>query len=71
MEDVRSIQKTGTKEAGGKLERSRTSGSGYVLLRPAGYPLKSDFQDNPEVDDPRLYGVYGRSQWNGELGVRA
>jgi len=67
LEDVRSIQKTGTKEAGGKLERSRTSGARYVLLRPAGYPLKSVFQDNPEVDDPRLFERYAREQWYGEL----
>lgn len=67
IEDVRSIQKTGTKELGGKLERSRTSGARYVLLRPAGYPLKSVFQDYPEVDDPRLFERYAREQWYGEL----
>jgi AAA family ATPase len=64
---VRSIQKTGTKEHGGKLERSRSSGARYVLLRPAGYPLKSVFQDYPEVADPRLFERYAREQWYGEL----
>lgn len=67
IKDVRSIQKTGTKELGGKLERSRTSGARYVLLRPAGYPLKSVFQDYPEVADPRLFERYAREQWYGEL----
>ena len=67
VKSVRSIQKTGTKEPGGKLERSRTSGARYVLLRPAGYPLKSVFQDYPEVDDPRLFERYAREQWYGEM----
>lgn len=67
IKDVRSIQKTGTKELGGKLERSRTSGARYLLLRPAGYPLKSVFQDYPEVADPRLFERYAREQWYGEL----
>jgi AAA family ATPase len=64
---VRSIQKTGTKEVGGKVERSRTSGARYVLLRPAGYPLKSVFQDYPEVADARLFERYAREQWYGEV----
>jgi len=64
---VRSIQKTGVKEVGGRLERTRTSGARYVLLRPAGYPLKSVFQDYPEVADPRLFERYAREQWYGEL----
>lgn len=64
---MRSIQKTGVKEVGGKLERTRTSGARYVLLRPAGYPLKSVFQDYPEVSDPRLFERYAREQWYGEL----
>ncbi|MHC1630823.1 MAG: AAA family ATPase [Methanotrichaceae archaeon] len=65
--NVRSIQKTGTKELGGKPGRARTDGARYILLRPAGYPLKSVFQDSPVVSDPRLFERYAREQWYGEV----
>ncbi len=64
---MRSIQKTGTKELRGKLDNSRISGAKYVLLRPAGYPLKSLFQDSPEVSNSRLFERYAREQWYGEV----
>ena len=63
---MRSIQKSGTKELGTKLKKSRTDGSRYVLLRPMGYPLKSVFQDSPEVSNPVLFERYAREQWYGE-----
>jgi AAA family ATPase len=37
-----------------------------VLLRPAGYPLKSLFQEHPTVSDPKLFELYAREQWFGE-----
>ncbi|MBN1323314.1 MAG: AAA family ATPase [Methanotrichaceae archaeon] len=64
---VRSIQKTGTKGHGGKLDRSGTTGARYLLLRPAGYPLKSLFQEYPVVSEPRLFERYAREQWYGEV----
>ncbi len=64
---MRSIQKTGTKELGGKLDNGRMSGAKYVLLRPAGYPLKSLFQDSPEVSNTHLFELYAREQWYGEV----
>jgi len=48
------------------LDRSRAKGAKYVLLRPAGYPLKSLFQEHPMVSDPRLFELYAREQWFGE-----
>jgi AAA family ATPase len=63
---VRSIQKSGTKVQGGKLDRNRAAGARYVLLEPAGYPLKSFFQESPIVSDPKLFELYAREQWDGE-----
>jgi len=63
---VRSIQKSVTKGQGGKLERARATGARYILLRPAGYPLKSLFQEYPVVSDPKLFELYAREQWYGE-----
>jgi AAA family ATPase len=37
-----------------------------VLLRPAGYPLKSIFQEHPVVSDPKLFERYAQEQWFGE-----
>ncbi len=63
---MRSIQKSGVKGQGGKLERNKATGARYILLRPAGYPLKSVFQEYPVVSDPRLFELYAREQWYGE-----
>jgi AAA family ATPase len=64
---VRSIQKSGTKGQGGKLDRGKAIGARYLLLRPAGYPLKSLFQEYPTVSDPKLFELYAREQWDGEV----
>jgi len=37
-----------------------------VLLRPAGYPLKSLFMEYPSVSDLKLFELYAREQWLGE-----
>jgi AAA family ATPase len=63
---VRSIQKSGAKAQGSKLDRGRATGAKYVLLRAAGYPLKSLFQEYPVVSDPKLFELYAREQWYGE-----
>jgi AAA family ATPase len=63
---VRSIQKSGTKGHGGKLDRSKATGAKYLRLRPAGYPLKSLFQEYPVVSEPKLFELYAREQWYGE-----
>ncbi len=38
-----------------------------MLLRPAGYPLKSTFQESPVVSDPVLFERYAKEQWYGEF----
>jgi len=63
---VRSIQKSGIKGQGGKLDKNKATGARYVLLEPAGYPLKSFFQESPTVSDPKLFELYAREQWYGE-----
>jgi AAA family ATPase len=63
---VRSIQKSGTKGHGSKLDRSKATGAKYLRLRPAGYPLKSLFQEYPVVAEPKLFELYAREQWYGE-----
>ena len=37
-----------------------------MLLRPAGYPLKSVFQEHPVVSDYKLFERYAQEQWYGE-----
>lgn len=63
---MRSIQKSGNKVLGGKLNSNKATGAKYVLLEPAGYPLKSFFQESPVVSDPKLFELYAREQWYGE-----
>jgi AAA family ATPase len=63
---VRSIQKSGIKGQGGKLDRNKSTGAKYVLLEPAGYALKSFFQESPVVSDPKLFELYAKEQWYGE-----
>jgi len=63
---VRSIQKSQSKAQGAKLEKIKAIGARFVLLRPAGYPLKSAFQEHPVVSDPRLFQRYAQEQWYGE-----
>jgi len=63
---VRSIQKSGTKGQGGKLDRAKATGAKYLRLKPAGYPLKSLFQEYPVVSEPKLFELYAREQWYGE-----
>ncbi len=63
---MRSIQKSGIKAQGGKLEDKRAAGARFLLLRPAGYPLKSLFQEHPVVSNAKLFELYAREQWYGE-----
>ena len=39
----------------------------YVILRPLGYPLKASFVEYPKVDNPKVFNVYAREQWRGEI----
>jgi len=63
---VRSIQKSQSKAQGAKQEKMRAVGARFVLLRPAGYPLKSIFQERPVVSDAKLFQCYAQEQWYGE-----
>ena len=63
---VRSIQKSQIKAQGAKPEKTKAIGARFVLLRPAGYPLKSAFQEHPVVADSRLFQHYAQEQWYGE-----
>jgi AAA family ATPase len=63
---VRSIQKSQIKSQGTKPERKKAIGARFVLLRPAGYPLKSIFQEHPVVSDFKLFERYAQEQWYGE-----
>ena len=63
---MRSIQKSQNKAQAAKPERRKAIGARFVLLRPAGYPLKSVFQEHPEVSDASLFERYAREQWFGE-----
>ncbi|HNX09986.1 MAG TPA: AAA family ATPase [Methanothrix sp.] len=63
---MRSIQKSQCKTQGERPERSQAIGARFVLLRPAGYPLKGAFQEHPVISDSRLFEQYAQEQWYGE-----
>lgn len=63
---MRSIQKSQSKAHAAKPERRKAIGARSVLLRLAGYPLKSVFQEHPEVTDLNLFERYAQEQWFGE-----
>lgn len=63
---MRSIQKCQSKPQGARPEAQRAIGARFVLLRPAGYPLKSAFQEQPTISDPVLFERYAQEQWHGE-----
>lgn len=47
-------------------EKRKVAGARFLLLRPAGYPLKSLFMEYPVVSDAKLFELYAREQWYGE-----
>ncbi len=45
------------------IKASQTSAK-FIVLKPAGYPMKSDFE-HPEISEPRVFDYYAKEQWFG------
>ncbi|MGZ4902399.1 MAG: AAA family ATPase [Halobacteriota archaeon] len=43
---------------------TKRSAAKFVVLKPAGYPLKTEF-DCPEVNEPQVFDRYAKEQWFG------
>lgn len=41
-----------------------TNSAKFIVLKPAGYPMKSDFE-HPEISEPRVFDYYAKEQWFG------
>ncbi len=37
----------------------------YLILRPAGYPMKSSYHEYPEISEYRVFEFYAKEQWQG------
>ncbi len=44
--------------------KSSSTSAKFIELKPAGYPMKSDFE-RPEVSEPRVFDFYAKEQWFG------
>jgi len=44
--------------------KASTTSAKFIVLKPAGYPMKSDFE-HPEVSEPRVFDYYAKEQWFG------
>ena len=44
--------------------KSSSTSAKFIVLKPAGYPMKSDFE-HPEVSEPRVFDFYAKEQWFG------
>jgi len=37
----------------------------YLILRPAGYPMRSSYHEYPEISEYRVFEFYAKEQWQG------
>ncbi|MGZ4927654.1 MAG: AAA family ATPase [Halobacteriota archaeon] len=44
--------------------KSSSISAKFIVLKPAGYPMKSDFE-HPEVSESKVFDFYAREQWFG------
>jgi AAA family ATPase len=44
--------------------KASTNSAKFIVLKPAGYPMKSDFE-HPEISEPRVFDYYAKEQWCG------
>ena len=44
--------------------KSSSTSAKFIVLKPAGYPMKSDFE-HPEISEPRVFDYYAKEQWFG------
>jgi AAA family ATPase len=62
---LRSIQKINKKVSVKPHKSHIEDGARYVVLKPAGYPLRSELNEYPEISENKVFEFYAREQWNG------
>lgn len=67
---MKSIQRVGRKNKTKRQVPETPSGARFVVIRPAGFPLKSVFHDYPEVSEIDVFEFYARLQWGGVVAKR-
>lgn len=45
-------------------DNHKESEAKFVILKPAGYPMKTGF-DYPEISEPKVFHHYAKEQWFG------
>ncbi|MCD4846496.1 MAG: AAA family ATPase [Methanosarcinales archaeon] len=62
---MRSIQKINKKAPPKPNKAKLEDGVRYIVLKPAGYPLRSELNEYPEISESKVFEFYAREQWNG------
>lgn len=62
---MRSAQRTNKKTSTPAQTEILEQGARYIVLKPAGYPLKSPLHEYPEISEKYVFESYAREQWSG------
>jgi AAA family ATPase len=62
---LRSIQRVNKKTSTKSHKERVEDGARYVVLKPAGYPLRSQLHEYPEMSETNVFEFYAREQWSG------
>jgi len=62
---LRSVQRINKKTATKTQKERLEDGARYVVLKPAGYPLRSQLYEYPEISESNVFEFYAREQWSG------
>lgn len=62
---MRSIQRVNKKTSVKSHKEQVDDGARYVVLKPAGYPLRSQLHEYPETSEMNVFEFYAREQWSG------
>jgi len=62
---LRSVQRVNKKTAPTSQKEFIKDGARYVVLKPAGYPLRSMLNEYPEISEKDVFEFYAREQWSG------
>ena len=62
---MRSLQRINKKSTANTQKSLVEDGARYIVLKPAGYPLRSQFHEYPEISETNVFEFYAREQWSG------
>lgn len=64
---MRAKQRVSGKKSNKSNSGTKGVGAKIVIVKPAGYPLKSMFHEYPEPSELDVFEFYAREQWNGYI----